>query len=84
MKKPNYEVELDKLASVIESDQSQIDTLLRRRTFIKYCLWQEVLWMFRFTSLLKVCFVIFVNDEIRFSEDLGQEGWKSLKIALNS
>ncbi|KAI5480508.1 sorting nexin mvp1 [Pseudohyphozyma bogoriensis] len=82
VRKPAFEVELDKLASSIEADQRQIDLLLRRRIFIKWCLWQETLWMFRCTSLLQKTLKDYVKSEGEFME-VGRKNWESAEARLN-
>lgn len=44
--KPGYEVELDRLASTIEGDQKTVEQLLKRRVFIRLCMWEYVAPLF--------------------------------------
>lgn len=68
-KKENYETEVEKLTNVIESDQRSIEALIRRRVFIRFSIWQEmVLVLFRSSSLLSVTFREYAADEAVFAE----------------
>ncbi|KAM0787557.1 hypothetical protein ACM66B_003627 [Microbotryomycetes sp. NB124-2] len=60
--------EFDKLTSSIEADQRQVDLLLRRRVFIRWCMWQELVWLFRSTSLFKQTVRSLVQGEKEFAK----------------
>ncbi|KAL8292474.1 hypothetical protein RQP46_001086 [Phenoliferia psychrophenolica] len=82
--KPTQHAEdLDRLASSIEKDQRHIDLLLRRRVFIRFCMWQEIVLLFRGTSLLSRAFQEYVGDEIAFDGRL-QANWDLLASSLGN
>ena len=70
------------LVSAIEADQSTIDQLLKRRVFIRHCLWVEVQHLFRSTSLMSRAFKNLAVDQKAFS---GREvgNWTLLGEALD-
>jgi sorting nexin-8 len=41
-RKPNWEVEEEKLSSAIAQETSTIEGLMTRRVYIKHCLWHEL------------------------------------------
>lgn len=75
--------DFDKLSSAIESDQRTIDAQLRRRTFIRWCMWQEMLFLYRSTSLFKLAVRDYVRAEREFVERVGGH-WEQLDLALGS
>ncbi|KAK4694148.1 hypothetical protein P7C70_g8787, partial [Phenoliferia sp. Uapishka_3] len=82
-RKPTHSEDLDKVASLIEADQRHIDLLLRRRVFIRYCMWQEINYLFRSTSLLTTAFKSYVADEIAFDDRL-KANWELLALTLGN
>ncbi|SGY45309.1 BQ5605_C001g00272 [Microbotryum silenes-dioicae] len=81
---PLAPAEFDKLSHSISTDQRSIELLLRRRSFVRWCMWQEVLWMFRSTSLLSTATRVWVTHEVARAEHLRirweelQEGWETV------
>ena len=59
------------------------DLLLRRRVFIRFCMWQEVILMFRSTSLLSTTIKEYVADEIAYGERL-KANWELLSLSLGT
>ncbi|GAA94073.1 uncharacterized protein L969DRAFT_212896 [Mixia osmundae IAM 14324] len=51
-RKPGYEAETQKYYDIIEKDQKTIDVLLKRRIYIRFCMWQEILYLFRRVALV--------------------------------
>ncbi|GAA5928410.1 uncharacterized protein JCM15063_003872 [Sporobolomyces koalae] len=72
-----YATDFEKLSTSIETDKRSIEALRRRREFIRWCVWQEVQWVFRSTSLLRRNMRDFVQSELRFGTELAQV-WTSL------
>lgn len=79
---PSFEVDAEKLASLIETDQLSIETALKRREFIKFCMWEEIRWAWRSTSRLSKVLRDYASDEAAFGRRLGEE-WSSLADALS-
>ncbi|SCV74293.1 BQ2448_6725 [Microbotryum intermedium] len=75
--------EFDKLSHSISTDQRSIELLLRRRSFIRWCMWQEVLWMFRSTSLLSTATREWVTNEVVGAENL-RVRWEELQEGLDN
>ncbi|GAA5819966.1 hypothetical protein JCM11491_002695 [Sporobolomyces phaffii] len=61
-----YALEVERLESGIEADKRAIEAVNRRREFIRWCVWQEVTWVFRCTSLLRRNMKNLVESEQRF------------------
>ncbi|GJN89234.1 hypothetical protein Rhopal_002213-T1 [Rhodotorula paludigena] len=76
-----FDADADKLASAIEADQRAIDAALRRRAFVRWCVWQEVQWAFRSTSLLQLSLRDFAASETGYSKRLAEQ-WVALAEAL--
>ncbi|KAK4056887.1 Sorting nexin mvp1 [Microbotryomycetes sp. JL221] len=74
-------IEFDKLTSLIEQDQRQVDLLLKRRVFIRWCMWQELIWLFRSTSLIKLTIKDLVQRETEFA-DVVKHVWLDLQESL--
>ncbi|KAH9809806.1 hypothetical protein DFH28DRAFT_988057 [Melampsora americana] len=68
LKKTGWEEERDKLRNLIEIDRAGIESKLRRRVFIRWCLWQEWIHLMRMSSLIGKGLRDFVDDERRFGE----------------
>ncbi|EGG07004.1 uncharacterized protein MELLADRAFT_106215 [Melampsora larici-populina 98AG31] len=68
LRKSGWEEESDKLRNLIEIDRAGIESKLRRRVFIRWCLWQEWIHLMRMGSLIGKGLREFVDDERRFGE----------------
>ncbi|BGP15971.1 hypothetical protein JCM10213_004786 [Rhodosporidiobolus nylandii] len=73
----------EKLAAAIESDQREIDALLRRRAFVRWCVWEEVEWVGRNTSLLSLALKDYASDETSYARRLAEQ-WSALSEALGA
>lgn len=80
---PATSADFDKLTSSIEADQRQIDLLLRRRTFIRWCMWQETVWLFRCTSSFKTLLRDLVAGEREFAKAV-ERVWEDLDERLGA
>ncbi|SCZ98726.1 BZ3500_MvSof-1268-A1-R1_Chr3-1g05578 [Microbotryum saponariae] len=80
---PLAPAEFDKLSHSISTDQRSIELLLRRRSFVRWCMWQEVLWMFRSTSLLSTATRVWVTHEVAGAEHL-RIRWEELQEGLDT
>ncbi|GAA6019084.1 hypothetical protein JCM8202_000671 [Rhodotorula sphaerocarpa] len=77
----NFDAEADKLLSLIEADQRAIEAALKRREFIRFCMWEEVRWAWRSTSRLSRMLQDYARDEALFGRRL-HEQWSALAGAL--
>ena len=77
----SHQAHLSTLASTIEADHNAIDALLKRRVYVRHCMWSEMLFLFRSTSLLKATFRKWVAEEVESVEGLGRV-WKGLEEEL--
>ncbi|GAA5909931.1 uncharacterized protein JCM6883_003142 [Sporobolomyces salmoneus] len=75
---PSYALDFDKLSTAVEQDKRSIEQTQRRREFIKWCVWKELNWVFRSTSLLRRNMKSFVGSEKRFGMGL-ERVWKQLE-----
>ncbi|PLW09697.1 hypothetical protein PCANC_20730 [Puccinia coronata f. sp. avenae] len=66
--RPGWEDEVDRLKNLIEQDRAGIEFKLRRRVFIRWCLWQEMVHTLRVASLIRFAWKEFVDHERQFSE----------------
>ncbi|ORY92624.1 hypothetical protein BCR35DRAFT_298091 [Leucosporidium creatinivorum] len=78
---PATTTQFDVLSTQISIDQRSIATLLNRRVFIRYCMWQELLFLFRSTSLVKPLVREWVSQEERAAKGLVGV-WEELGSAL--
>ncbi|GAA5861824.1 hypothetical protein JCM3774_001315 [Rhodotorula dairenensis] len=78
---PSFEVDAEKLTSLIENDQRSIEVALKRREFIKFCVWEEVRWAWRSTSRLSKVLRDYATDEAAYGRRLGEQ-WAALADAL--
>ncbi|GAA5984344.1 hypothetical protein JCM11641_006190 [Rhodosporidiobolus odoratus] len=58
-----FAADAEKLTSLVEQDQREIEGLLRRRAFVRWCVWEEVRWGMRCTSLLSLSLREFASSE---------------------
>jgi len=77
----SHQAQLSTLASAIEADHNAIEALLKRRVYVRHCMWNEMLFLFRSTSLLKATFRKWVAEEVESGEGLGRV-WKGLEEDL--
>ncbi|MBW0466375.1 hypothetical protein O181_006090 [Austropuccinia psidii MF-1] len=66
--KLDWEEESDRLKNLIEEDRARIESKLKRRVFIRWCLWQEMVHVIRVSSLIGLTWKEFGDQERRFSE----------------
>lgn len=66
--RPGWSDEVDRLKNLIEQDRAGIEFKLRRRVFIRWCLWQEIVHTLRLASLIRFTWKEFVDQERQFSE----------------
>lgn len=78
---PSYALDYEKLSTSIETDKRLIEGLKRRREFIKWCVWQELQWFFRSTSLLRENMKGFARSERGFARSL-ESVWSALEEGL--
>ncbi|GAA5981999.1 hypothetical protein JCM10908_004698 [Rhodotorula pacifica] len=78
---PSFEVDAEKLTSLMENDQRLIETALKRREFIKFCLWEEVRWAWRSTSRISKVLRDYAADEAAYGRRIGEQ-WSALADAL--
>ncbi|BGP02664.1 Sorting nexin Mvp1 [Rhodotorula toruloides ATCC 204091] len=76
-----FDADAERLTSLIDSDQRSIDQLLRRRDFVRWCVWEEVGWAFRCTSLLSLALKGYAADETAYAKRLAEQ-WGALAEAL--
>ncbi|KAA1118945.1 Sorting nexin mvp1 [Puccinia graminis f. sp. tritici] len=81
--KPGWEDEVDKLKNLIEQDRAGIEFKLRRRVFIRWCLWQEIVHTLRVASLIRFTWKEFVDHERQFSER-STRNWSDLIEIIDS
>ncbi|WWC73211.1 uncharacterized protein I206_107177 [Kwoniella pini CBS 10737] len=85
LSKPGWEIEIDKLISINDQDQSTIILLLSRRIFIKACMWHELSIVFHskqaFQTILN--WKNLTNDKIENLKKI-ENIWKNLKINLEN
>ncbi|GAA5959896.1 hypothetical protein JCM3765_000635 [Sporobolomyces pararoseus] len=79
---PTYALDFEKLSTSIQTDKRLIESVKRRREFIRWCVWQEVNWVFRCTSLLRRNMKSFVESEKRFGNGFAQVWSKLQDIGL--
>lgn len=77
----SHQAQLSNLANTIEADHNAIDALLKRRVYVRYCMWTEMLFLFRSTSLLKATFRKWVAEEVESGDRLGIV-WKGMEEEL--
>ena len=82
-KKANWEEEAAKIMNQIEKDRNEIEVLLRRRVFIRYCLWWEWVWSMRWATVLGEAVKGFAMEE-RSSAEREVSNWKALTEALRA
>ena len=68
---PSFDADADKLSSLLAADQRSIDAALRRRSFIRWCVWEEVRWAWR-CSASPFLFVPLPLSALRPLEPLGR------------
>ncbi|GAA5942060.1 hypothetical protein JCM3775_007387 [Rhodotorula graminis] len=78
---PSFDADADKLSSVLAADQRSIDAALGRRRFIRWCVWEEVRWAWRSTSLLNLTLRDYAAHETSYARRLADQ-WSSLAEAL--
>lgn len=67
-RRTGWEEEADRLRNLIEVDRAGIESKLRRRVFIRWCLWQELVHVMRMGSNVGRAVRDYVDDERRFGE----------------
>ncbi|KAG0144798.1 hypothetical protein CROQUDRAFT_672131 [Cronartium quercuum f. sp. fusiforme G11] len=67
-RRAGWEEDSDRLRNAIEVDRAGIESKLRRRVFIRWCLWQELVHLMRMGSLVGRALRDYVDDERRFGE----------------
>ncbi|GAA6027359.1 hypothetical protein JCM8097_002625 [Rhodosporidiobolus ruineniae] len=77
----NFAQQVESTANAVEADQKEIERLLRRRTFVRWCVWEEVRWAMRSTSLLSLTLKDYASSETTFSRQLVEQ-WSALGDAL--
>ncbi|CCM01814.1 uncharacterized protein FIBRA_03882 [Fibroporia radiculosa] len=82
-KKDGWEQDADKFTVLIEKDQNDIAIALKRRVFIRACMWHElrVVLHNRENALLTQAVKLFSRDESEFSESV-MSNWSSLTEAV--
>ncbi|GAA5846068.1 hypothetical protein JCM9279_004775 [Rhodotorula babjevae] len=78
---PSFDADADKLSSLLAADQRSIDAALRRRSFIRWCVWEEVRWAWRCTSLVNLTLRDYAAHETSYARRLAEQ-WNSLAEAL--
>ncbi|GAA5917598.1 hypothetical protein JCM8208_006761 [Rhodotorula glutinis] len=78
---PSFDADADKLSSLLAADQRSIDAALRRRRFIRWCVWEEVRWAWRCTSLVNLTLRDYAAHEMSYARRLAEQ-WSSLAEAL--
>ncbi|OAV93936.1 hypothetical protein PTTG_08595 [Puccinia triticina 1-1 BBBD Race 1] len=81
--KPGWEDEVDRLKNLVEQDRAGIEFKLRRRVFIRWCLWQEIVHTLRVASLIRFTWKEFVDHERQFSER-SVRNWSDLIEIIDS
>ncbi|GAA5842448.1 hypothetical protein JCM11251_007317 [Rhodosporidiobolus azoricus] len=79
----NFSTETERLASLVEADQKEVERLLRRREFIRWCVWEEVQCAFRCTSLLSLALRDYASEETLYARRLVDQ-WSALGDALGA
>ncbi|GAA5910976.1 hypothetical protein JCM6882_006735 [Rhodosporidiobolus microsporus] len=77
----NFSTETERLAGLVEADQKEVERLLRRREFVRWCVWEEVRWAFRCTSLLSIALKDYASEETSYARRLVEQ-WSALGDAL--
>ncbi|GAA5821519.1 hypothetical protein JCM3770_001060 [Rhodotorula araucariae] len=77
----SFDADADKLSSLLAADQRAIDTALRRRSFVRWCVWEEVRWAWRCTSLLNLTLRDYAATETSYARRLAEQ-WSALAEAL--
>ncbi|GAA5857519.1 hypothetical protein JCM8547_009315 [Rhodosporidiobolus lusitaniae] len=78
-----YQQDMEKYLSTVEQDQREIEQLLRRRAFVRWCMWEEVRWAFRQTSLLSTALKDYASAETTYAKQLTEQ-WSALADALGA
>lgn len=81
VQKPGYEGESLKLIEIIEHDQGEVERLLKRRTHIRFCLWEEMVFAFRSSCLLSD-YLRELNDTERGFSERQCSNWTNLRDGL--
>ncbi|GAA6062832.1 hypothetical protein JCM10212_002470 [Sporobolomyces blumeae] len=74
---PTYAVDHERLSMALESDKRTIEQLMRRRDSIRFCVWEEVQWVHRCTSLLRTSLKELAQEESSFVRGV-QQVWDRL------
>ncbi|GAA5896874.1 hypothetical protein JCM5296_002578 [Sporobolomyces johnsonii] len=78
-----FAADFEKLTTAIDADQRAVDALGRRRAFVRWCVWEEALFLFRSTSLLRTTLKDLAEEETTFARRLGEQ-WEVLAEALGA
>lgn len=81
--KSGWQEEIDRLKNLIEQDRAGIEFKLKRRVFIRWCLWQEIVHTLRVASLIRFTWKEFVDHERKFS-DRSARNWIDLTEIIES
>jgi len=82
-KKDKWEIEEQKLTHSITDDNQTIERLLRRRLYIRYCIWNELSWLFTASTLLSKTLHDMAATERNHSDDITRN-WASILDALQA
>lgn len=82
-RKPGWEEDAAKIMNQIEQDRNGIEQLLKRRVFIRYCLWVEWVFAMKWATVLGEAVKAFAVDE-RASAEREVANWKVLAEALQA
>ncbi|BGP39898.1 Sorting nexin mvp1 [Rhodotorula kratochvilovae] len=77
----SFDADADKLGALLAADQRAIDGALRRRSFVRWCVWEEVRWAWRCTSLLNLTLRDYAASETSYARRLAEQ-WSALAEAL--
>lgn len=82
-RKPGWEEDASKIMNQIEEDRNTIEALLKRRVFVRYCLWVEWVFSMKWATVLGEAVKGFAVEE-RASAEREVANWKVLQEALQA
>ncbi|CAH7690676.1 hypothetical protein PPACK8108_LOCUS26098 [Phakopsora pachyrhizi] len=82
-KRVGWQDESDRLKNLIEQDRAAIESKLKRRVFIRWCLWQELVYVLRAGTLVSKVWREFVEDE-RKCVELTLSNWTEMDESIDN